>query len=218
MICASVAILFPSSSYFWNHFLVRASRCWFLYHQSSWSTQCSACIRSLSSPEISQRASSSLFTLKHLTDGTTPAANVHSIRSWLPQHTSLCFRSIYCPLTRTQNQLSFDCSAFEVKWSIELRLKWTLNLSISYLGDHCLNVRASPPLKLGSRKWWTALVWKNNPCWHFVSRSRIRHVEHMSAYPLLLSDPVLCNLMGFFFSLAVNKEMMSLFSSFPPLS
>lgn len=83
MICTSVAILFPSSSYFWNHFLVRASRCWFLYHQS-WSTQCSACIRSLSSPEISQRASSSLFTLKHLTDSTTPAANVHSIRSWLP--------------------------------------------------------------------------------------------------------------------------------------
>lgn len=120
-------------------------------------------------------------------------------------------------ITRTQNQLSFDCSAFEVKWYIELRLKWTLNLSISYLGDHCLSVRASSPLKLGSRKWWTALVWKNNPCWHFVSRSRIRHVEHMSAYPLLLSDPVLCNLVVFFF-LAVNKEMMSLFSSFPPLS
>lgn len=102
-------------------------------------------------------------------------------------------------ITRTQNQLSFDCSAFEVKWYIELRLKWTLNLSISYLGDHCLSVRASSPLKLGSRKWWMALVWKNNPCWHFVSRSRIRHVEHMSAYPLLLSDPVLCNLVVFFF-------------------
>lgn len=55
-------------------------------------------------------------------------------------------------ITRTQNQLSFDCSAFEVKWYIELRLKWTLNLSISYLGDHCLSVRASSPLKLGSRK------------------------------------------------------------------
>lgn len=114
-------------------------------------------------------------------------------------------------ITRTQNQLSFDCSAFEVKWYIELRLKWTLNLSISYLGDHCLSVRASSPLKLGSRKWWTALVWKNNPCWHFVSRSRIRHVEHMSAYPLLLSDPVLCNLVVFFFSRCEQGDDVSLF-------
>lgn len=65
-------------------------------------------VRSLSSPEISQRASSSSFTLKHPAHCATPAAYVHTKHSWLPQHiVSFFFFPSYWYLhtTLTRNQL-----------------------------------------------------------------------------------------------------------------
>lgn len=103
----------------------------------------SLCVRLLSSPEISQRASSSSFTLKHPAHCTNPSAYVQNKHSQLPQqflsrHLSFFFfRSFFFMptiITYIHEQKSFSqaawlchvCGVFFPRRADDLNKKWVI--------------------------------------------------------------------------------------------
>lgn len=134
-------------------------------------------VRSLSSPEISQRASSSSFTLKHPAHCATPAAYVHNKHSLLPQQRLRRHLHFYIPFPThwRLHTCMFLCFShfFLDHWSISPTLIDTLASVLVELDDSLI----CPTGQEEEMEGWNKRIIPSFH--HFVFRARISHVRHM---------------------------------------